>query len=176
MKWRFDPPHSSVTLSAKHMMITTVRGRVAAPTGEVDFDPEAGPASAGVRLEIDAKTIDTGDAKRDGHLRSADFLAVADHPAITFTSTSIERKSESSYVVTGDLTIRGTTRPVRVDVAATPVIDDGSGGKRIGIDASATIDRREWGLEWNLPVPGGLLVSNEVKIEAAIELVAQPAA
>ena len=141
MRWTFDPPHTTVEVSAKHMMVTTVRGRFSGTTGEIEYDAKD-PLSAHVRVEIPAASVDTGDAKRDAHLRSPDFLDAEAHPTITFVSRRIEQHGDR-FAVTGDLTIRGTTRPVTADVEVSDVIDDPWGGRRVGFEAKATIDRRK---------------------------------
>src|SRR5690606_14495773 len=113
--WQFDPAHTMTEFAVRHMMITTVRGRFGALAGTIELD-EADPTRSTAEVSIDATTIDTREAQRDAHLRSADFLEAEKHPKIHFRSTKIERKGESRYDVTGDLTIRGVTKPVVLDV------------------------------------------------------------
>lgn len=168
MRWQFDPAHTIVEASAKHMMFTTVRVNFSGTSGDIDFDPDH-PEAATVHLSVPAASLESRDERRDGHLRSADFLDVANHPEITFASSRVEPVSEKVFKVSGDLTIRGTTKPVVVDVLLHGVFDDPRTGKRAFLDAKTTIDRREWGLVWNMPVPQGLLVGNEVTIEFSIE-------
>jgi len=168
MKWKIDPPHASVSVSARHMMVSTVRAKFAGVTGEVELDP-AKPESARVSLSIPAASVDTGDPKRDGHLRSPDFLDAERHPAVTFRSTKV-RKAGDGYVVTGDLEIRGTSRPVDVNVELNGIVE-GQNGRIAGFAATATIDRTQWGLVWNMPVPGGLLVSEKLKVEFDLEAI-----
>jgi polyisoprenoid-binding protein YceI len=170
MKWTLDNAHTTVGVAAKHLMLTTVRGRFSGVRGEIDFDPKV-PLRAKAWLEIDAASVDTGDAKRDAHLRSADFLDVEHHPTIRFESTSIRREA-GPFLVTGDLTIRGTTKPVAVKVEVSDVLDDPWGGKRVAFEATSKIDRRDWGLVWNMPLAnGGVLVSNDLTIEVSIQAV-----
>ncbi len=169
MIWKIDPAHTSFTVAARHLMVSTVRAGFSGITGEIELDP-AQPETAKVRLAIPAATIDTGDEKRDGHLRSADFLDAEKHPEMTFTSTRVRKDGDGRFVVTGDLTIRGTTRPADVKVELNGVVD-GMNGKVAGFSATAEIDRTKWGLVWNMPVPGGVLVSEKLKLEADIEAV-----
>ena len=172
MKWQFDPSHTSVEASAKHMGFTTVRVRFPGTTGEVSLDPKR-PEDGAVRLEIPVASLTSGDDRRDAHLRSGDFFDAGSAATIRFDSTSVRRASEDVYEVAGDLTIRGETKPAIVKVTLQGFGDDpmAKGRERAFIEASATIDRREWGLVWNMPVPQGLLVSNEIRIDVAAELV-----
>jgi len=175
--WKIDPAHTSATIAARHMMLTTARASLAGVNGELEFDPEK-PEGARVRLAIPAATVNTGDAKRDGHLRSPDFLDVERHPEITFESTHIRKTDDGRFIVTGDLTIRGTTRPVDVTVESNGVVQ-GMNGRVAGFTAKATVDRRAFGLVWNMPVPGGVLVSEKLKVEVdlqAVETAAERAA
>jgi polyisoprenoid-binding protein YceI len=157
------------------MMVTTVRGRFAGLKGEIEYEPKD-PLRSKAWLEIPAATVDTGDQKRDAHLRSADFLDVERYPTIRFESKKVERKGDQ-FFVTGDLTIRGVTKPVTAKVTVSDVLDDPWGGKRIAFEGEAKIDRRDWGLVWNMPVAnGGLLVSNELKVDVSIQAVPAPGA
>ncbi|HEX2140703.1 MAG TPA: YceI family protein, partial [Candidatus Limnocylindria bacterium] len=148
MSWQLDASHSSVNVSAKHMMVTTVRGTLAIRSAVLDFDPER-PEAGRVEAVIDAASINTGVEQRDQHLRSADFLDVEDHPDITFRSTRITPAGDG-YRVHGGLTIRGVTRPVVLDAEVTGVVDDWQGGRRAAFSASTRINREDWGLTWNV--------------------------
>jgi len=171
MKWQIDPAHTNVTVAVKHMAISTVRGRfTSGAEGSIEYDPQA-PEIARVELRIKAASIDTGDAKRDGHLRSPDFLDAEKYPEITFKSTTIERKGNNDWLARGNLTIRDVTKPVEVKVETLGVVDDPYVKQRVGFDATARFDRREWGLVWNMPVPSGLLVGEQVKIEFSVEAI-----
>jgi len=141
MQWQIDPSHSSVSAKVKHMMLTTVRGSFSGVTGVIDFDP-AHPEAGGVELRIPAASVNTGDEKRDGHLRSADFLDAATHPEIVFKSTKVTPKGRDEFVVDGDLTIRGVTKPVAVGVELLGIAADPRAGKRAGFDAKLSFDRR----------------------------------
>lgn len=170
--WEIDPSHTSATIAARHLMLTTVRASLSGTTGELEFDPDR-PESGRIRLAIPASTVNTGDEKRDGHLRSADFLDVERYPEITFVSTRV-RTADDRLVVTGDLTIRGTTRPVDVTVEPNGVVQ-GPSGRVAGFTATASIDRTAFGLVWNMPVPGGVLVSEKLKVEFDLQAVATTA-
>ena len=173
MKWQIDPSHTSTTVSARHMMLSTVRASLSGTTGELEFDP-ARPETAKIRLSIPAATVNTGDEKRDGHLRSPDFLDAERYPQITFESKSV-RKDGDGYVVSGDLSIRGTTLPADVNVVVNGVVD-GMKGKLAGFSGTATIDRTKWGLVWNMPIPGGVLVSEKLRLEFDLQAVEASAA
>jgi polyisoprenoid-binding protein YceI len=167
MQWQIDTSHSSVTAAVKHMMLTTVRGGFSGASGVIDFDP-AKPETGSVELRIPAASVNTGDAKRDGHLRSADFLDAETHPEIVFKSTKVTPKGKDQFVVDGDLTIRGTTKPVAVNVELLGIAADPRAGQRAGFDAKFSFDRTQWGLTWNMPIPSGVLVGEKITIEANI--------
>lgn len=173
-RWRLDPAHTQVEFKAKHMMITTVRGRFGDMSGAVVVDEE-NPESSQVEVEIDARSIDTRSSDRDTHLRSEDFLDVENHPKITFHSTRVEgahAEAGDEFRVVGDLTIRGETREVTLDARYEGRGTDPWGGARAGFSASTTIDRRDWGLTWNQALEtGGILVSNDLTIELHVQAV-----
>lgn len=168
MVWYIDPYHTQATFSVKHMMVSTVRGRLGRLRGEIDIDPDD-PHSASFEIGADVSAIDTGDARRDGHLRSADFFDVEKYPEIVFKSGAVFPKGENRYAVSGDLTIRDVTRPVIFDVELEGVGVDSTGGKHLGASASITIDRKDFGLIWNQPVQNGVLVGDKVKIDVDLE-------
>jgi polyisoprenoid-binding protein YceI len=149
------------------MMLTTVRGGFSGPSGVIDFDP-ARPEAGGIELRIPAASVSTGDQKRDGHLRSADFLDAEKYPEIVFKSTKVTPKGKAEFVVDGDLTIRGTTKPVSVKVDLLGIAVDPKAGQRAGFDAKFSFDRTQWGLTWNMPIPSGVLVSEKITVEANI--------
>ena len=165
--WNLDPSHSLIEFSAKHMMITTVKGRMAELRGAITID-EANPDRSSVSVEVDTASIDTRSEQRDQHLRSPDFLDIEKFPTVTFRSTRIEgaRASEGDgFKVIGDLTIRGTTREVTLDATFEGRGKDPWGGERVSFSADTKIDRRDFGLTWNAALEtGGVLVSNDVKI------------
>ena len=179
MTWKLDPAHSSLIVSARHMMITTVRATLDVAEASIDFDPEH-PERSSVEARIDAASVDSGVEQRDAHLRSPDFLDAEQHPFITFRSTTIEPRGDD-YLVHGDLTIRGVTRPVTLDARIAGVVPDMRGGDRASFTARTKINREEWGLNWNVALEaGGWLVSKEWGVEIEIAAVraaaAQPAA
>lgn len=167
MQWQIDPAHSSISAAVKHMMLTTVRGAFSGASGVIDFDP-ARPEAGGVELRIPAASVNTGDEKRDGHLRSADFLDAEAHPDIVFKSTKVTPKGKNAFVVDGDLTIRGSTNPVAVNVQLVGIAADPRAGQRAGFDATFSFDRTQWGLTWNMPIPSGVLVGEKISVEANI--------
>ena len=172
--WQIDPTHTTLELAVKHMMFTTVRGRLKDVKGTIVLD-EANPASSTVEVEVAAAGLDTGSADRDTHLRSADFLDVENHPSITFRSRRVEgafRNEGDKFTITGDLTIRGVTKEVVLEGTYEGTGKDPWGGTRAGARAAGKIDRRDWGLVWNQALEtGGLLVSNDVRIEVEVQAV-----
>jgi polyisoprenoid-binding protein YceI len=168
--WKLDQTHSSIEFSAKHMMITTVKGRFAEFEGTVSGNQQS-PAGASVNVTIKAASIDTRTEQRDGHLRSPDFLDVEKFPEITFKSTKIAG-GKDNFTLTGDLTIRDVTRPVTLDVSFEGQGTDPWGGTRAGFSATGKIDRREFGLVWNQALEaGGVLVSNDIKLQIDAQFV-----
>lgn len=169
--WNIDSSHSGVQFSVRHLMITNVRGEFTGLTGKVDFDP-ASPESATIEASVDASSINTREAKRDEHLRSADFFDTAQNPTISFKSTSVAKKGDG-FALTGDITIRGNTKSVTFVVeGGTTVEKDPWGNSRIGASATATIDRRDFGLTWNSAIEsGGVLVGHDVKLTIDVSLV-----
>ena len=164
MTWTLDPAHSAVTFSAKHMMVTTVRGTMAIRDFELDFRPDDLAASS-VRVALEVASIDTGQEGRDQHLRSADFLEADAHPTIDFASTRIEPRGDA-YAIHGELTIRGVTRPVVLTADYAGTVPNLQGGQRAAFSATTKIDREEFGLTWNVALEqGGWLVSKDVKIQ-----------
>lgn len=173
-RWELDPAHTTVEFAAKHLMITTVKGRFSDVSGTIKAD-EAHPDNSSAEASIDAASIDTGNEQRDAHLRSADFLDVENDPVITFRSKRVQGaagRTGGTFEVTGDLTIRGTTREVTLDVTYEGKIRDLEGKERAGFSATTKIDRRDFGLVWNQALEaGGLLVGNEISIEIEAEAV-----
>jgi polyisoprenoid-binding protein YceI len=169
--WRVDPSHSHAEFAVRHLMISTVKGRFADVTGTLIGD-ETDPDNAAIELTIPVAGIDTREQQRDAHLRSADFFEVERYPDIRFRSTRIARLGSGQFTVTGDLTIRDTTRPVTLTVESGGRGKDPWGGERIGFAATTTINRKDFGLHWNQALEtGGVVVGNEVKISVDLELV-----
>lgn len=172
MQWQIDAAHSSLTFAVRHMMVATVRGSVRGLQGTLDLDPDE-PERASISMVADPATITTGEAARDGHLKASDFFDTASHPEIRFGSTKIVRMAEG-LKVHGELTIRGITQPIVAEAEISGLWDDPKSGKRAGLSATTTIDRRDWGLVWNQPIAnGGLLVGEKVKIQIELSVVAQ---
>jgi polyisoprenoid-binding protein YceI len=170
--WKIDPSHTTIEFVAKHMMITTVKGRFADFEGTIVADEEQ-LANSTVEATMKAASLDTRADQRDTHLRSADFLDVERYPEVTFRSTRIDGTREH-FKLTGDLTIRGTTRPITLDVTFEGTGKDPWGGTRASFSASGKIDRRDYGLTWNVALEtGGILVSNEIKINVEAQAVLQ---
>src|SRR5215204_406627 len=170
--WTIDPAHSTIEFVAKHMMITTVKGRFAEFEGTIVADEEhLGDSS--VEVTMQAATLDTRSEQRDAHLRSPDFLDVEAYPEVTFRSTGLSG-TKDEFQLTGDLTIRGVTRPITLDVTFEGEGKDPWGGTRASFSAKGKFDRRDFGLTWNVALEtGGILVSNEVKINIEAQVVAQ---
>ena len=176
-QWQIDPAHSAAHFSVRHLMISNVRGEFTKVSGNAVLDPTDPPKST-LEVIIDATSIDTREPQRDEHLRSADFLDVANHPTITFRSKKITPAGTDHYKVTGDLTIRGVTREVTFDVEG-PVapVKDPYGNIRTGVSATAKINREDFGLVWNaLTEAGGVMVGDEVSLSFEAELIQQSAA
>ena len=169
--WDIDTSHSAAHFKVRHLMVSHVRGTLGTVFGTVWLDDQDVSRSR-VDVRIDAGAIETRDAKRDEHLRSADFLDVANHPLVTFVSRKVQKAKDGSLTVTGDLTIRNISRAVTLTVGAwEPAMLDPWGNSRRGASANATINRKDWGLEWNMALEaGGVLVGDQVAIEIEVEL------
>jgi polyisoprenoid-binding protein YceI len=168
--WQFDAAHSEIGFIVKHMMFAKVRGSFADWSGEFRFDP-ADPANTFVRATIDASTIDTGNGQRDDHLRSPDFFNVEEFPEITFESTGWT-PNHDGYDVTGNLTIRGVTKPMTLEVVNNGRATDPWGNTRMGLSVRTSVNRKEFGLNWNQALEaGGVLVGDEVKVEIEVQAI-----
>jgi polyisoprenoid-binding protein YceI len=172
--WQLDPTHSSVEFSIKHMMMTTVRGRLKSVRATLTAD-EAHPAGCCVDAELEVASLDTGSPDRDTHLRGPDFFDADRYPTIRFVSRRIEgevRQEGDRFKVIGDLSIRDTTMEIALDCVFEGRGKDPWGGERAGFSGSAEIDRREWGLRWNQAIEtGGVLVANRVRLELEVQFV-----
>lgn len=172
-KWVLDPAHSLAEFSVKHMMISTVKGRFAKLEGVIEADP-ADLTTATASVEIDVASIDTHEAQRNQHLRSADFFDAEKFPKLTFRSKRVTAKGGDEYALTGDLTIRGVTKEVTLDLTFEGEGKDPWGNQRIGFSAETRINRKDFGLNWNaLLETGGVLVGDQVKINVEIEAIKQ---
>ena len=175
MTWQLDQHHSEITFKVRHLMISNVSGAFADYKGTLEFDP-SNPAKSTISVEIDPASITTRDGMRDGHIKSADFLDVANYPTITFKSTSIEATDAKNGHVTGDLTMHGVTKPCTLKVEFLGMAKNPASGKVAAAFAATTkINRKDWGWVWNMPLEtGGVVVSDEVSISIDAELVEVP--
>jgi polyisoprenoid-binding protein YceI len=172
--WTVDVSHSTVGFVARHLMITKVRGRFTEFSGSIAV--AANPLESTLEATVELGSVDTGDAARDEHLRSADFFAVEAAPQMQFASTGVKEKGDH-YALLGDLTIFGVTHPVEFELEFEGVGPDPWGGTRAGFTATTEISRKQWGLEWNVALEtGGVLVGDKVKIELDIQAVLQASA
>jgi polyisoprenoid-binding protein YceI len=170
--WQIDPVHSTATFAVRHMMVTTVRGTFQKLAGTVQFDGKDVKTIV-AQATIDVASIDTREPKRDEHLRSADFFDAATFPTITFASKRVEPKGAGRFALVGDLTIKGVTREVTLDVEGpTPEIKDPGGNIRIGASATTKINRQDFGVSWNRALDaGGVVVGDEVAITLDLSLI-----
>jgi polyisoprenoid-binding protein YceI len=167
--WDIDQAHSSITAVAKHMMVAKTRGNFGSFKGTIHVGDT--PQESWVDVAIDAATIDTGVEMRDKHLRSPDFLDVERFPTIRFRSTEVEVTGEDTFRLHGDLTIRGITQPVVLDVEYQGMVGD-SKGSRVGFSATGEIDREAFGMTWNMAIEsGGVLVGKRLKVELEVEAI-----
>jgi polyisoprenoid-binding protein YceI len=168
-QWRIDPNHSAAHFSVRHLMVSTVRGQLGRITGTIDYDGKD-IRSVKADVTIDVNGIDTQNENRDKHLRTDDFFDVANHPAITFKSKRVEPGTNGQFKLIGDLTIRGTTKEVVLDVEGPSPISKGQRGSVVtGATATTRVNRLEYGLKWNNMVEAGPVVSDEVRITIDIE-------
>jgi polyisoprenoid-binding protein YceI len=172
--WEIDPKHSLVEFSVKHMMFTTVKGRFTDVRGTINCQDESDPTKATVDAAIVAASLDTGDNDRDAHLRAADFLDVEKFPMITFTSKRVDRRDENEFRVIGDLTVKGVTREVVLQMTYNGRGKNPFGQEVAGFTAETSINRKDFGLNWNVALEtGGLLVGDKVNILIEVQAVKQ---
>ncbi len=171
-----DSAHSEVSFTARHMMISNVRGQFQKVNGTIEFD-EANPANSKVDVQIEAASVNTKDEKRDGHLKSPDFLDAEKYPYLTFKGKRVEVKGANHGRLIGDLTIRDVTKEVALDVEYNGSAKSPWGTTNAGFSAKTAIKRKDWNLNWNVALEtGGWLVSDEVHINIELEIVQQPEA
>jgi polyisoprenoid-binding protein YceI len=169
--YTLDPAHTRIGFVARHAMVTKVRGSFNEFEGTATLDG-ANPANSSVQVTINADSIDTRNAQRDGHLRSNDFLSMEEYPQITFASTGVRQAGETTFEVTGDLTIKGVTNSITIPFSFEGAAKDPFGNERIGFDGSVTINRKDYGITWNAALEsGGVLVSEKVTLEFEISAI-----
>jgi len=164
--WDIDPVHSEVSFAARHMMVSKVKGRFGAFTGEIVTNDDIVDSS--VTVSIDLSSVDTNNDQRDAHLKSADFLDVATYPTMTYRSTGV-RRDGADYIVDGELSLHGVTRPVALNVELSGSGPDAYGGTRVGFSATSTINRSDFGIDISMPLDGGGVVVGD-KIQLAFEI------
>lgn len=175
-KWNFDTVHSTVGFSVRHLMITKVHGAFKKWSGFLLFD-EANPGASKIEVKIETASVDTREDQRDGHLRSADFFDAEKYPEMTFDSTSITSEGGAEYEMTGDLKLKGVTKPVKLRVEHLGKGKDPYGGTRVGFTAKGSINRSDFGLTFNIPLDGGgLAVSDKVEINLDVQAIQEVAA
>ena len=169
--YSLDPAHSRIGFVARHAMVTKVRGAFNEFEGTATLDG-ANPAGSRAQVTISAASIDTRNAQRDGHLRSNDFLAMDEYPQITFVSTGARQVGDSTFELTGDLTIKGVTNPITIPFSFEGAAKDPFGNLRVGFEGAVTINRKDYGITWNAALEtGGVLVSDKVTLEFEISAV-----
>jgi polyisoprenoid-binding protein YceI len=168
--WNVDGSHTRAGFSVKHLVISDVKGEFAKTEGKAQID-EADLSKSSVEVIIDVASVDTRDAKRDAHLKSADFFDVARFPTITFKSTKVEAGKDGTLTVTGDLTMHGVTKPVTLEGSITKAITDPWGNTRRGASFTGKLDRKAWGISWGKMTDVGAVAGDEVKLDIQAELV-----
>ena len=167
--WEVDTAHSSVEFEARHLMVTKVKGRFTSFEGTLHIAED--PLQSWLEASVDLASVETHDENRDAHLRSPDFFDVENHPKMTLVSSGL-RPDGDHYVLSADVTVRGVTRPVEFRLEFHGVEQDPWGGERAGFTATAEVNRKDWGLQWNVPLDGGgVLVSDKVKIVIEVQAI-----
>jgi polyisoprenoid-binding protein YceI len=170
-RWRFEPGHTAAEFCVRHMMVCYVRGHFKNIQGSLEFDPQH-PEDGSVELTIRAAELWSGEPDRDAHLRSADFLNVEHHPEIIFRSTAVEPTARNEYTVSGNLTVRGVTQPVTLDVRYLGLGKSPFGDTRVGFTATTKISRHDFGVSWNSPMKdSGIVVGDDVLITIDAEAI-----
>lgn len=170
-EYTIDPTHSRMGFVARHALVTKVRGLFNQFEGKIQIDG-AEPTNSKAEVTIDVASIDTGQDDRDNHLRTNDFFAMEEYPEITFVTTAIQQTGDTEFEVTGDLTMRGVSKPITLDVEFLGVGTDPYGNTRLGFEGKVTVNRKDWGINWNAPLEtGGVLVSEKVTLEFEVAAV-----
>lgn len=170
-EWSFDFAHTDIAFSVTHMMVTDVAGKFNKYEGTF-YSDKSDFTDAKISFTIDVKSINTENEKRDNHLRSADFFDIEKYPSITFQSTSIKKSGKGKYKLTGNFTMIGVTKPITLDVVHKGTIKDPWGGTRAGFKLTGKIDRNNWGLKYNSPLPtGGVVIGYDVNLICNVELI-----
>jgi polyisoprenoid-binding protein YceI len=174
--WNIDLAHSAIHFSVRHMVVSKTRGRFAKWGGQLQFDSKE-PGKGSVNVEIEPASVDTGDAQRDGHLRSADFFDVEKFPKASFKSTKVTEKGEGKLTIQGDLTLHGVTKPITLEASYEGTGKDPWGGERAGFSATTTITRADFGVSFNKALDaGGVLVGDKVELNLEVEALLAKAA
>ncbi|WP_431108992.1 YceI family protein [Winogradskyella poriferorum] len=169
--WVVDPAHSEINFKVKHLMISNVKGEFTTFNATIDSEDFS---KSTISVHIDANSISTNNEDRDNHLRSADFFEVETYPEITFVSTSVNKVSDDEYQITGNLTIKGTTKEITLDTEFGGFMKDPYGNEKAGFSINGKLNRKDFGLNWNAALEaGGVMVGNEVKINAEMQFVKQ---
>lgn len=172
-KWTLDPTHSEILFKVKHLVISTVTGKFNEFDGSFESEDD-GLEGANISFEANINSIDTNNADRDAHLKSDDFFNAAEHPKLTFTSTAFNQKGDGEYELIGDLTIRGTTKEVVLDVDYGGTVVDPYGQTKAGFEVTGKINRKEYGLKWSaVTEAGSVVVSDDVKLQLSVQFVKQ---
>lgn len=170
-KWAIDPAHSEVTFKVKHLVISTVTGQFKSFKGTIESDSD-NFEEASITFEADINSIDTGNEDRDNHLKSEDFFKADEFPKLTFESTRFKSAGDNEYEVTGDLTIRGTTKSITLNAVHGGTVKDPYGNIKAGFEVTGNVNRKEFGLEWNaVTEAGNVVVGDKVKLQLDIQLV-----
>lgn len=170
-KWALDPAHSELTFKVKHLMISNVKGEF--KDFQVDMEVKGEDLrDADIKVKVDARSISTNNTDRDMHLRSADFFDVENHPEISFEATSVDQVEDDEYRMKGILTVKGVSKEIVLDVEFGGLMKDPYGNEKAGFSVRGKINRKEWGLNWNAALEtGGVMVGDEVKLSAEVQLV-----
>lgn len=172
-KWTIDPTHSEIIFKVKHLVISTVTGKFNEFDGSFESEGD-GLEGASISFEANIDSIDTNNADRDAHLKSDDFFNASEYPKLTFSSTAFNKISDNKYELIGDLTIRGTTKEVSLDVEYGGTVEDPYGQTKAGFEVSGKINRKEFGLKWSaVTEAGNVVVSDDVKLQLSVQFVKQ---